>query len=101
MRIKSLIILAASAIALLLAAVWAHKLAGYANHGDIAGREGQGETSSLVDRLPRVDRLSQSGVIYTDWFSRQSCTSGRGIFATGRYPSRNGPGAMSESRDGP
>ncbi|MGD0383347.1 MAG: sulfatase-like hydrolase/transferase [Thermoguttaceae bacterium] len=40
--------------------------------------------------MPSVDRLSRSGMIFTDWYSRQSCTSGRAAIVTGRYPVRAG-----------
>ncbi len=53
-------------------------------------RRAQGATSVVLGKLPEVDRLSRSGVIFTDWYSRRSCTSGRAAFETGRYPARAG-----------
>jgi hypothetical protein len=41
-------------------------------------------------KTPNVDRLAREGVIFTDWYSRQSCTSGRATFITGQYPIHEG-----------
>jgi hypothetical protein len=35
---------------------------------------------------PRPDRLVDGGAVFTDWYSRQSCTSAKTAFANGLYP---------------
>jgi arylsulfatase A-like enzyme len=79
-----------SAVFLLAAEAWAQNQSGYTERGDKAQQGALGTTSFVLDKLPDVDRLSRRGVIFTDWYSRQSCTSGRAAFATGRYPARLG-----------
>jgi hypothetical protein len=63
---------------------------GHADRGETAMQSSHFQANPLSGELPKVDRLSSSGFIYTDWYSRQSCTSGRGAIAAGRYPLRAG-----------
>ena len=48
------------------------------------------QNTTAANKLPNVDRLTQDGAIFTDWYSRQSCTSGHAAFTTGQYPIRTG-----------
>ena len=48
------------------------------------------QSATAANKLPNVDRLIQDGAIFTDWYSRQSCTSGHAAFTTGQYPIRTG-----------
>jgi arylsulfatase A-like enzyme len=41
-------------------------------------------------KTPKVDRMVKEGAIFTDWYSRQSCTSGHAAFITGQYPIHQG-----------
>jgi arylsulfatase len=72
------------------AGAWAQNQSGYTERGDNVQQKEQGRASGVLGKLPDVDRLSRRGVIFTDWYSRQSCTSGRAAFETGRYPARAG-----------
>jgi hypothetical protein len=65
---------------------------GTAHRGGAAKQSSQIQLSSVSGELPKTDRLSSSGIIFTDWYSRQSCTSGRSAIAAGRYPLRAGLG---------
>jgi arylsulfatase len=69
---------------------WAQNQSNRAERGSEAQQGALGATSAVSGKLPNVDRLSRRGVIFTDWYSRQSCTSGRAAFETGRYPARAG-----------
>jgi hypothetical protein len=82
--------LVVSAVFLWAAKAWAQNQSGHADRGNNVQEKGQGRAIAVSEKLPDVDRLSRRGVIFTDWYSRQSCTSGRAAFATGRYPARAG-----------
>jgi arylsulfatase A-like enzyme len=82
--------LVVSAVFLWAAGAWAQNQSGYTDRGNNAQQKGQGRASVVSEKLPDVDRLSRRGVFFTDWYSRQSCTSGRAAFETGRYPARIG-----------
>lgn len=41
-------------------------------------------------RTPNIDRVSQEGCLFTDWYGQQSCTAGRAAFITGQSPIRTG-----------
>ena len=72
------------------AEAWAQNQSDRSKRGSEAQQGALGPTSAISGKLPNVDRLSRRGVIFTDWYSRQSCTSGRAAFETGRYPARAG-----------
>jgi arylsulfatase A-like enzyme len=86
--------LVVSAVFLWAAGAWAQNQSGRMDRGNNAQQGGQGRASVISEKLPDVDRLSRRGVFFTDWYSRQSCTSGRAAFETGRYPARAGLGKM-------
>jgi arylsulfatase len=44
----------------------------------------------LGGRTPNIDRLSEQGAIFTDYYAEQSCTAGRSAFITGQHPLRTG-----------
>ena len=52
-------------------------------------------------RTPNIDRIAKEGVMFTDYYTQQSCTAGRAAFITGQHPFRTGlltigmPGAKS------
>ena len=39
---------------------------------------------------PNLDRIAKDGVLFTDYYSEQSCTAGRSAFITGQSPIRTG-----------
>jgi arylsulfatase A-like enzyme len=41
-------------------------------------------------RTPNIDRVANEGVLFTDYYSQQSCTAGRACFITGQNPIRTG-----------
>ena len=41
-------------------------------------------------RTPNIDRLAREGMIFTDYYSEQSCTAGRSSFLTGQCTFRTG-----------
>jgi arylsulfatase A-like enzyme len=56
-------------------------------------------------RTPNIDRIAQEGVLFTDYYSQNSCTAGRAAFITGQNPIRTGllkvglPGARQGLQD--
>jgi len=60
----------------------------------------------MVGETPNIDRIGQEGIMFTDYYGMQSCTSGRNAFFTGMYPLRTGmippqlPGSPSWLRKG-
>ncbi len=95
-KINMIAALVALAVVSWAAGAWAQNRSGRMESGNNAQQRGQGIASAVStanavsDKLPAVERLSRHGVIFTDWYSRQSCTSGRAAFETGRYPARAG-----------
>ncbi|MBL9122807.1 MAG: arylsulfatase [Planctomycetaceae bacterium] len=48
-------------------------------------------TMGLVGyRTPNIDRIAREGMIFTDYYSEQSCTAGRSSFLTGQCTFRTG-----------
>ncbi len=41
-------------------------------------------------QTPNIDRIANEGVLFTDYYSEQSCTAGRSAFITGQSPIRTG-----------
>jgi len=41
-------------------------------------------------RTPNIDRIAHEGMMFTDYYSQQSCTAGRAAFLTGQSPIRTG-----------
>ena len=41
-------------------------------------------------QTPNIDRIANGGVLFTDYYSEQSCTAGRSAFITGQSPIRTG-----------
>lgn len=41
-------------------------------------------------RTPNIDKIGQDGILFTDYYSQQSCTAGRAAFVTGQSPYRTG-----------
>jgi arylsulfatase A-like enzyme len=41
-------------------------------------------------RTPNIDRIADEGVLFTDYYSEQSCTAGRSATITGQSPIRTG-----------
>lgn len=41
-------------------------------------------------QTPNIDRIANEGVLFTDFYSEQSCTAGRSAFITGQHPVRTG-----------
>jgi arylsulfatase len=39
---------------------------------------------------PNIDRIANEGLLFTDYYSQQSCTAGRAAFITGQHPFRTG-----------
>jgi arylsulfatase len=35
---------------------------------------------------PNIDRIANEGLLFTDYYSQQSCTAGRAAFITGQHP---------------
>ena len=41
-------------------------------------------------QTPNIDRISNEGILFTDYYAEQSCTAGRSAFITGQHPVRTG-----------
>jgi arylsulfatase len=41
-------------------------------------------------KTPNIDRIANSGMMFTDYYAEQSCTAGRSAFITGQIPVRTG-----------
>jgi len=41
-------------------------------------------------RTPNIDQIGKDGILFTDYYSQQSCTAGRAAFITGQSPYRTG-----------
>jgi arylsulfatase len=41
-------------------------------------------------QTPNLDRIANEGMMFTDYYSEQSCTAGRSAFITGQHPIRTG-----------
>jgi len=41
-------------------------------------------------KTPNIDKIGQDGIVFTDYYSQQSCTAGRAAFITGQSPYRTG-----------
>lgn len=41
-------------------------------------------------KTPNIDKIGQDGILFTDYYSQQSCTAGRSAFITGQSPYRTG-----------
>ncbi|MCK5485878.1 MAG: sulfatase-like hydrolase/transferase, partial [Desulfobacterales bacterium] len=41
-------------------------------------------------QTPNIDKIGQDGIVFTDYYSQQSCTAGRSAFITGQSPYRTG-----------
>ena len=41
-------------------------------------------------KTPNIDKIGQDGMMFTDYYSQQSCTAGRSAFITGQSPYRTG-----------
>ena len=41
-------------------------------------------------KTPNIDAIGQEGIMFTDYYSQQSCTAGRSAFITGQSPYRTG-----------
>ena len=41
-------------------------------------------------RTPNIDKIGHDGILFTDYYSQQSCTAGRAAFITGQSPYRTG-----------
>jgi arylsulfatase A-like enzyme len=41
-------------------------------------------------RTPNIDRISNEGALFTDYYAQQSCTAGRAAFILGQHPFRTG-----------
>lgn len=41
-------------------------------------------------QTPNIDRLTNEGMMFTDYYGEQSCTAGRAAFITGQHPVRTG-----------
>ena len=89
-KISMIAALVASAVLLLTAGAWAQNQSERIERGNERQQGARGSTSAVLGKMPSVDRMSRSGMIFTDWYSRQSCTSGRAAIVTGRYPVRAG-----------
>jgi arylsulfatase A-like enzyme len=90
--------LIAALVALAIASWATHAWAQNQSDRTASGNNVQKKAQERVsDKLPDVDRLSRRGVIFTDWYSRQSCTSGWAAFETGRYPARAGLGKIGQT----
>ncbi len=57
---------------------------GYGNSGPYGGGEGRGMPT------PNLDRLSNEGMTFFDFYAQPSCTPGRAAMMTGRIPNRSG-----------
>ena len=41
-------------------------------------------------KTPNIDKIGKDGIVFTDYYSQQSCTAGRAAFITGQSPYRTG-----------
>ncbi len=41
-------------------------------------------------QTPNIDQIGKDGIVFTDYYSQQSCTAGRSAFITGQSPYRTG-----------
>lgn len=41
-------------------------------------------------KTPNIDEIGKEGILFTDYYSQQSCTAGRAAFITGQIPYRTG-----------
>ncbi len=41
-------------------------------------------------RTPDIDRVAREGMLFTDYYAKQSCTAGRASFITGQHGMRTG-----------
>lgn len=41
-------------------------------------------------KTPNIDKIGEDGIMFTDYYSQQSCTAGRSAFITGQSPYRTG-----------
>jgi len=41
-------------------------------------------------KTPNIDKIGHDGIVFTDYYSQQSCTAGRAAFITGQSPYRTG-----------
>lgn len=41
-------------------------------------------------KTPNIDKIGEEGILFTDYYSQQSCTAGRAAFITGQSPYRTG-----------
>ncbi len=41
-------------------------------------------------KTPNIDQIGKDGILFTDYYSQQSCTAGRAAFITGQSPYRTG-----------
>jgi len=41
-------------------------------------------------KTPNIDKIGHDGIMFTDYYSQQSCTAGRAAFITGQSPYRTG-----------
>lgn len=41
-------------------------------------------------QTPNIDKIGKDGIVFTDYYSQQSCTAGRSAFITGQSPYRTG-----------
>jgi arylsulfatase len=41
-------------------------------------------------KTPNIDKIGNDGIMFTDYYSQQSCTAGRAAFITGQSPYRTG-----------
>jgi arylsulfatase A-like enzyme len=57
---------------------------GYGDSGPYGGGEGRGMPT------PNLDRLSNEGMTFFDFYAQPSCTPGRAAMQTGRIPNRSG-----------
>jgi len=57
---------------------------GYGDSGPYGGGEGRGMPT------PNIDRLSDEGMTFFDFYAQPSCTPGRAAMQTGRIPNRSG-----------
>ena len=54
------------------------------------------DNSSIYNRgmmgyqTPNIDKIGHDGIMFTDYYSQQSCTAGRSAFITGQSPYRTG-----------
>ena len=49
-------------------------------------------------RTPNIDRIAREGMIFTDYYSEQSCTAGRSAFITGQATLRTPRGCRVSGR---